>query len=266
MKGCFRLVEVELIVGNVMPKVSVIIPCYNHGEFLLETLYSLQEQTFTDYEIIIVNDGSTDEATVTLLQNMKRPKTRIFNTVNNGVSAARNRGITEAVGQYILPLDADDLITPQFLEKTVSLLEQNPETGIVSCDAELFGMLSEVRQLPDFSLEHLLSENLLFATSVFRKSNWKSVGGYRTAMKFGWEDWDFWIAMARSSIKVIHIPEPLFKYRISSESRDRSMTLWQKLNMMLLILVKHFKCYLKSPMSLIRLLTNAWLITERRMK
>ena len=93
-----------------MPKVTIVIPCYNHGAYLPETLKSVHEQTFQDFEIIVVDDGSSDPATVTILRNLEMNRTRVIHTANHGVSAARNRGIAEARGTYILPLDADDLI------------------------------------------------------------------------------------------------------------------------------------------------------------
>ncbi len=246
-----------MLLINGMPILSVIIACYNMGVYIDETVESVLAQTFGDYEIIIVDDGSDDPGTISKLNVLSGRGFTVLKTENCGVAAARNSGIKLARGRYILTLDADDLIAPSYLEKAVRVLEENPDTGIVSCDAELFGDASGVRTFPDFSMERLLSENILLATSVFRKSDWQAVGGYRTVMKFGWEDWDFWIAMARLRIQIVRIPETLFKYRIRTCSRDRSMDFWQKLSMLLLIIARHFICYLRSPICLIKLVTNA---------
>lgn len=239
------------------PAVTVVIPCYNMGVFIGEAVDSVRAQTLAEVEIIIVDDGSDDADTIVRLDALAAEGVTVLRTPNRGVAAARNCGVQAARGRYILPLDGDDLIEPYYLAKAVGLLEQNPEIGIVSCDAQLFGAASGILRLPEFSRQRLLSENLLFASAVFRKSCWQSAGGYRPALKYGWEDWDFWIAMTKNGIKVARIPEALFKYRIRPDSRDRSMTLWQKGSMMLLILARHCRSYLTSPASLVGLFANA---------
>ena len=238
------------------PIVTVVIPCFNMGDVIEETIRSVQQQLFKAYEIIIVDDGSNDSATISRLDELEAEGISVIRTSNCGVAAARNNGILEAQGKYILPLDADDLIDPHFLEKAVMLLDQNPDIGIVGCNAELFGEVSSVRRLPDFSFDRLLSENLIFSSALFRKSDWQRVGGYCTLFKYGWEDWDFWITMVQAGIRVSVLPEALLKYRIRVDSRDRSMSLWMKASMLLLIIVRHYKCYLQSPSSLNRLIVN----------
>lgn len=240
-----------------LPLVSVIIPCFNAGAFIEETIASVRSQTFKDFEVIVVDDGSDDHETIRLLDTYATTGVRLVRTANCGVAAARNTAITASSGRYILPLDADDLIAPDFLEKTVSILEQQPEIGIAGTDALLFGAVNEISHLPEFSAQRLLSENLLFATSLFRKSDWLKVGGYCAAMRYGWEDWEFWIAMTGRGVRAVRIPEPLFMYRIRSESRDRSMMLWQKAAMALVIVVRHAGSYLKSPGSLVTLIANS---------
>lgn len=229
---------------NVMPKVSVVIPCYNHGIFLLDTLDSLQAQTFTDFEIIVVNDGSTDESTVTLLQNLKLPKTRVFNTVNKGVSAARNRGIEEANGHYIMPLDADDKIGPEYLELAVNVLETRPEVAIVYCERVLFGECGGVDPLPEYDPKALLIDNCIYPAALFRKVDWKTVGGYSEKMVYGWEDWDFWISVSELNKQVVKIPETLFFYRVRKSSRDHSLRFLQKIVMMSVMVLRHKHLYL----------------------
>lgn len=239
------------------PLVSIVIPCFNAGAFIEETIASVKSQTFKDFEVIVVDDGSDDHETIRLLDTYATTGVRLVRTANCGVAAARNTAITASSGRYILPLDADDLIAPDFLEKTVHILEQQPEIGIAGTGARLFGAVNEVKRLPEFSVKRLLSENLLFATSLFRKSDWQAVGGYCTEMRYGWEDWEFWIAMTKKGVAVARIPEPLLMYRIRSNSRDHSMTLWQKVAMMLVIVVRHWGSYLKFPESLLKLLANA---------
>lgn len=252
------------MVGDV-PIVSVIIPCYNMGEFISEAIASVQAQTFTGYEIIVVDDGSDQSSTIVLLNELAASADiTLLRTVNRGVAAARNSAIRAARGRYVLPLDADDLIAPDFLEKAIALLESLSDSGIVCCDAQLFGDASGVLSLPEFSVQRLLSENLLFATSLFCKSDWQAVGGYCEAMRYGWEDWEFWIAMtSRQQIPVQRIPEALFSYRIRKRSRDRSMSSVRKVAMLLLIMARHWRCYLHSPGSVLMLLSNAKSFAKR---
>jgi glycosyltransferase involved in cell wall biosynthesis len=226
------------------------------GRFVEETVASAQSQTFRDFEIIVVDDGSDDPATVARLDQLAGTGITLLRTINRGVAEARNHGIQAAKGRYILPLDADDLIAADFLEKTVRLLEEDVETGIVCSNATLFGDVAGMRQLPEFSAQRLLTENLLFVSSLFRKSDWQLAGGYCSSMKYGWEDWEFWISVTRRSMKVVRIPEALLKYRIRTDSRDHSMFFWQKASMLLLIIARHFRWYLQSPISVVRLLTG----------
>src|SRR4030066_1926561 len=124
-----------------MPRVSVIMPCYNLGQYLNEAVESVLSQTFQDFEIIIVNDGSTDEFTNKLLANYNKPKTRVLTTDNEGLPSARNNGIKISSGEYICCLDADDKYHPEFLEKTVPVLmnDMAHEYGFVTTWAQFFG-------------------------------------------------------------------------------------------------------------------------------
>jgi glycosyltransferase involved in cell wall biosynthesis len=227
------------------PKVTVVIPCYNHGEFLDETVDSVLAQTFDDFEIIIVNDGSTDPGTVALLNRYLRPRTTVLHTLNGGVSSARNTGISRARGEYILPLDADDRIAPTYLEKAAAILDARPEVGIVYCDEEMFGEREGKWDHPEYDPVAELFDNLIHPAALFRKSDWERVGGYSPSFVYGWEDWDFWVSMTELNKQVSKIPEILYYYRVRSTSRDHSMRLRHKAAMMLLIVSRHKRLYLK---------------------
>jgi len=229
-----------------VPRVTVAIPCFNHGVFLPETLDSVAVQTFDDYEIIIVNDGSTDEATLTFLNALNQPKTRVITTANRGLSAARNRAITEALGEYVLPLDADDRIAPTYLEKAISILDVQPDVVLVYSDQTMFGEKEGSLALPDYDRRRLLVENLIHASAVFRKSAWQEIGGYCESMVHGWEDWEFWINMSRLNMKVVKLPEPLFFYRVRSSSMNHSLRFFKKLAMFLLIVWRHKYLYFRN--------------------
>ncbi len=222
-----------------MPKVSVIIPCYNQGHFLAEAIDSVLSQTWLDFEIIVVNDGSTDPFTNGLLAEYSKEKTTVLITENQGLAAARNNGIRQAVGKYILPLDADDRIGPEYLEKAVGILESNPDIGIVYCKARLFGVVETEWNLPEYSLPEMLQDNQIFCTALFRRTDWEMVGGYDPGMVYGWEDYDFWLSLIEKNRGVYQIPEYLFSYRVASDSMVRSKEKWQKVAMFKRIFERH---------------------------
>ncbi len=214
-----------------MPKVSVIIPCYNHGRYIHEAVNSVLNQTYHDFEIIIVDDGSTEESTVTILKKLTKPKTRVIHTSNQGLAAARNNGISKSVGEYILPLDADDKIEPDYLRKASELLDRDQELGIVYCQAEFFGQRKGLFYLNEFSIKNMLLDSRIFCSALFRREDWVRTGGYNPNMIHGWEDWDFWLSIIEKNRKVFMIPEVLFKCRVRPNSMIRSMTLDQKIDM-----------------------------------
>ena len=201
-----------------MPEISVIIPCYNQGEYIDEAVESVLNQSYQDFEIVIINDGSTDEFTIHLLSHYEKRKTRVIHSPNRGLANARNAAIMEAEGKFILPLDADDKIGSEYLKKAFDLLSRDVNSGIVYCEAELFGDRKGSWNLPEYSLDRMLLDNLIFASALFRKQDWQKVGGYNPNMKCGWEDWDFWLSIIELGRKVYRIPEELFYYRIKNHS------------------------------------------------
>jgi len=226
-----------------MPKVSVIIPCYNQGRYLEETVQSVLAQTCDDYEIVIVNDGSTDEFTNSLLRDYRRPKTKVIHTDNRGVSAARNTAIQSATGTYILPLDGDDLIGREYLQKAVALLDENRNIGIVTCLIEFFGAMHSRPVPPPFTAERMSLYNDLPCSSLFRRSDWDKTEGYNPNMSRGWEDWDFWLSLIELGVEVHRIPEVLFHYRIRKDSRERSIAREQHVQMYLQLYNNHPEFY-----------------------
>lgn len=203
--------------------VSIIVPCYNQSHFLNESLQSVLDQTYVDWECIIVNDGSLDN-TESIAQQWCEKDNRFsyLYKENGGLSSARNAGITQSDGEYILPLDADDYIHKDYLSKLVPKLYQDESLAIVSCYSEFFkkslnNIIFELK--PEGTTYHyLLYVNQLIATSLFRKICWEEVGGYDETMKKGFEDWEFWIAITKRGWKYKVIEEFLFYYRKSKKS------------------------------------------------
>lgn len=226
-----------------MPTVSVVIPCFNQGQFIDEAVDSVLAQSFTDFEIIVVNDGSTDELTNKLLQNYCKEKTQVIVTTNMGLAEARNNGIARASGKYILPLDADDRIDSTYLEKAVAILNVDSETGIVYCNARLFGAVETEWLLPEYSLPRMLIDNVIFCSAFFRRDDWLESGGYDPGMIYGWEDYEFWLGLIERGRKVVRLEDVLFSYRVASDSMVRSREKWQKVAMFRRIYQRHQRLF-----------------------
>jgi len=204
-----------------MSRVSIVIPCFNAGRFLEETVASALTQTHPDVEIVIVDDGSTDSETLKLLNRAAWPRTRIFHQANQGPAAARNHAIREATGEYILPLDADDKLHPEYAAQAAQVLDKDQAVGIVYCKAMKFGVENGPWTLPPFSVEKLVIDNIIFCSAMFRRRDWAAVGGYRESMRHGMEDYEFWIRMVAHGCGVWQIDAYLFFYRTHKVSRTR---------------------------------------------
>lgn len=212
--------------ASVPPALSVVIPCYNYGRFLEEAVLSVLDQTFRDLEIVIVNDGSPDDTlqvSEALIRAHAGYPIRLLDQPNSGhPSLARNRGVAEAQGRYILCLDADDKIASDFLERCVFALEVRPDLSIAYPDVQKFGKVDKLETHLPYDLPTLARFNYITATSVFRRQAWEDVGGFPAHV--GYEDWDFWISCGERGHVGIYLPEAISWYRIHMEgtySKDR---------------------------------------------
>ncbi|GAA1130082.1 MULTISPECIES: glycosyltransferase family 2 protein [Streptomyces violaceusniger group] len=200
------------------PVVSVVIPCYDYGHYLSQAVESVLAQTYPDWELVVVDDGSTDDTAAvarSLIADHPGRRIRLLEQANAGVSAARNAGIAATTGRYVLPLDADDMIAPTMLERTVAVLERHPDIAIVSTDLSVFtddDLPAQVLELPAYDRDLLLRRLIMFYCSLYRREVWQAVGGYVEDMRAG-EDWDFWIAATERGFTAHHIHEPLFGAR-----------------------------------------------------
>lgn len=202
--------------------VSIVIPCFNHGKYLQEALDSIDYNKINySVEIIIVDDGSSDHETLQKLESLKQLNYTIIHQTNGGPGKARNNGINNAVGKYILPLDADNKIDPNYINNAIPILEKN-QADIVYAAPIFFGDTSnkkrqfKVRPFDDLGL---VTGNCADACAIFRKEVWTKIGGYDEAMPyFGFEDWDFWINASKNNFTFHFINEKLFFYRIVNNS------------------------------------------------
>lgn len=206
------------------PLVSVVIPCYNHGKYLQETVESVMKSSYTHYEIIIVDDESKDNS-LDLAYNLseKFSQIRVLNQKNSGPARARNHGIKEAEGEIILPLDADDLISSNYIEEGVKILLENPQIKVVYAKARMFGAIEKEWKLKPFSHYNLALDNMIYVSALFRKRDWEKVGGFTESPILVREDWEFWIKMLKSGGLAYQMPFNGFFYRIHSNSRRKSM-------------------------------------------
>lgn len=243
--------------------VSIIIPAYNYARYMGECLESVLKQTYPHWECIVVDNGSTDD-TAELVKTFVQKDDRIqyYFTQQKGVSFARNMGVELCKGAFILPLDADDKIGSEYLEKAVNVLKENEKIKLVYCEAELFGASSGKWSLPEYSLHTLLIENSIFSTALFRKQDFLAAGGYNEEMKEGFEDWDFWIRMLKSGGKVVKLEETFFYYRIKANSRNSVLDKQKQLNLRKKIYENHKELY-EQYFSLPELIfENALLVNE----
>ena len=203
------------------PAVSIVIPCYKQAHYLPEAVQSVVAQTFADWEVIVVSDGSPDD-TVAVAGRLAREhpsrRIRLHTQSNQGLAMARNNGIAKALGKYILPLDADDALAPEFLAKSVAILEAHADTHIVYTDQLHFGDRQGICQTSELTLAKLATHNLFAYCSLYRREVFDAVGGYNPNMVWGYEDWDFWIGATERGFKARKVAEPLFHYRVKADS------------------------------------------------
>ena len=216
-----------------MPKISVVVPAYNSQSTILETIYSVLQQSFSDFELIVINDGSTDK-TLRLLSTVNDARLKVYSYPNGGLPAARNRGIVRATGQFISFIDADDLWTPDKLELQLQALQKNPQAGVayswticMGNDGSSFHPgISETVQGNVYS--KLLVGNFIGSGSnvLIRREAIESVGYFDESLK-SCEDWDYWMRLAPQWDFVV-VPKPQIIYRLSSGAMSSKLDVMEK--------------------------------------
>jgi glycosyltransferase involved in cell wall biosynthesis len=200
-------------------KISVVIPCFNHGEYLPEAVDSVINLKRDDIELIVIDDGSTDERTHREINLLIARGIKVVRQENKGLASARNIGINIAKGEFILSLDSDNRIRESYIVSGLKLLQNEPAVGIVYGNAEYFGEKTGLWQTREFDLIELVRGNFIDACALYRKSVWDTIRGYDEKMPWmGWEDWDFWLRAAASGWGFSHLNEIAFDYRVRSGS------------------------------------------------
>lgn len=226
-------------------KVSIIVPCYNQAQYLDEALQSVLDQTSANWECIIVNDGSTDDTEAVAKKWVVRDRRfSLINKNNEGVSIARNTAIEKGKGDYILPLDADDFLSANYIEECLKNIE-NSAIKIVYGRGVFFGEQEGELSSEYINIGNLLKYNCIHSSGFFRKADWKLKNGYDENMKYGFEDWEFWINMLKKDGKALLLKQCILHYRIKSVSRSTEINLNLKKNyeMKAYIFEKHINLY-----------------------
>lgn len=237
-------------------KISIIVPCFNHGEFLVETLSSVLNQSYKHWECIIVNDGSSDHSEhIALEWSNKDDRFIYFSQINLGVSIARNNGIKKSTGFYILPLDSDDIIHENYLEEAIITFENNPNLNLVYCNGKKFGLENESLSLSKYNYKDLLLDNMIFCSAIFKKTDFNKTSGYDNDMQNGLEDWEFWIRFLDENSQVVRLEKEYFFYRIQESSRNTIKSeLHRNINWQIFLKnIDIYKCHFIDPISQIKL-------------
>lgn len=205
--------------------VSIIIPCYNQGKYIQETVDSVKAQTYSLIEVIIVNDGSTDNSDEVIKKIIHQfPDIKYLNIENGGVSKARNIGIEAASGKYILPLDADDLILPEYTKMAMEEFKKDEDLIVVTGLGEFFGQENGAMVLPEFSMKKMLHGNIIYCPSFFKKADWEKIGGFDETMTH-LEDWDFYLRLTSlNPQKIKRLNYTALRYRIKEAAKARNTT------------------------------------------
>ncbi|MGP0071327.1 MAG: glycosyltransferase [Bryobacteraceae bacterium] len=195
------------------PLVSIVIPAYNPTAFLLEAIASASAQTHPHTEIILVNDGSRERESAAILAQASPLVSTYLEQTNRGLGAARNTGFRAANGDFVVPLDADDLLDPSYIAECLAALRDS-DAAFAYTAFQVFGTKSYQERPGEYNLYRLLDRNYLTYAALIRKRDWEDSGGYDDTQKcFGYEDWEFWLRLGARGRFGRYVPKPLFRYR-----------------------------------------------------
>ena len=208
------------------PLVSVIVPLYNAAPYIGEALQSIVDSTYRPIEVIVVDDGSTDDsAAVADAFAATHPEVTVLHQSNAGASAARNHAIRASKGVYILPVDADNTIDPRYIEEAQAVLTARPEVRVVSCRADFFGAKTGEWLMPPFSHALLARKNMIDTCAMYRRADWDKTDGYVETCPAR-EDWLLWLSLFEQGGEFVRLPDIRLHYRVREGSKrvqDRAL-------------------------------------------
>lgn len=228
---------------NNQPLVSIIITAYNYGQFVAQAVQSALDQSYSNVEVIVVDDGSTDNTDEILIAfgsqitHIKQP--------NSGVVRARNNGASHASGEYLLFLDADDYLPTDFVAVCVSKFTDFPEVDIVYTDRMVISKKKFRYQSRQWNKNFLLLSNYIGMSTLMKRSSFEQVGGYREKLnnKKSYEDWDLWLTLSEKGYIGLYCPQTFYYHRkLQSGSRNDANT-WQKAYLRWPLIKLHWRSY-----------------------
>jgi glycosyltransferase involved in cell wall biosynthesis len=232
----------SFLVNTIKNKLTVVVPYYNMGKYIEETIKSLINISYSNTEIIIVNDGSTEVASIESLSNIeKKYDVKIYHKRNEGLSVARNFGAEKADGEFLAFLDSDDTVSPDYYEKAIKVLNFYKNVSFVGCWAQYFGESTDI--WPAFNPEppYLLTHNIINSSAlVYNRQDFMNFGRNDPKMIYGMEDYDSVISMVKNGARGVSLPEILWQYRIRKGSMAQSFNVNKELYLYRMISKKHF--------------------------
>ena len=220
---------------------SVIIPYFNMGDYIEDTLQSLEKVKYTPLEIIVVNDGSSEETSILKLQEIeKKYNVTIYHKENEGLSLTRNFGASKARGEFLAFLDADDMVSPDYYPRAIEVLKHYVNVSFVGCWAQYFGEKKSI--WPTFNPEppYLLIHNMINSSAlIYKKADFIKFGMNDPSLIYGMEDYESVISMVKNGARGVSFPELWWQYRIRSNSMAQSFNKTKELYLYRVISDKH---------------------------
>lgn len=234
--------------------VSIIIPCYNSESTLEETLQSVFNQDFHQWEALIINDGSPDNLEeIALKWTDKDSRFKYYKKVNGGLGSARNFGVNIAKSKYFLPLDSDNKVRKNFLSSGIEILEKNSTIGVVYGNAKCFGERDNLWVVGEFDKYKMLQHNYIDACAIIRKSLFLEIDGYDENLPYqGHEDWDFWLKVMKTNFQFYYLNQITFDYRVLKNSMINSFTKQMTQENIKYIRKKNYELYINGFISLLK--------------
>lgn len=226
--------------------VSVIIPCYNDGKYIAEAVESVERCDKDAYEIIIVDDESSDNETIKTLDLMERRGHKVIKIKHSDLAVARNSGVKEAKYSYFLFLDADNKIEKEYVTESMKILNQNPKAGIVYGDRHEFGLWDGNVDQRDFDISKEIFFNTIDVCAVVRKKTFEDCRGFDENL-YIWEDWEFFLNAFEKGWNLIHIPKIMFHYRVREKSVSfRNKIIKNRVEGLKYIYQKHYQLFIEN--------------------
>ncbi len=204
------------------PLVSIVIPCHNYGRFLSEAIESALNQTYGPVEVIVVDDGSEDNARAVA----EGYHVKVLEQPQSGVCAAINNGVRASHGTFVMRLDADDVLERTYVAETVAALDNDPTAHFAYTDVAYFGAATGTYPIEDFNVETLTERNYVHGSALMRRPSFDQIGGLDpTLASARCEDWDLWLAFAERGFAGVRVAKPLLRYRQHYAPSRNTLTL-----------------------------------------